>query len=287
MRFFHSSTSSGLRPYVGKDDINGARDVHQPPLLKRNKRNRPVQDIFLNTARRWIERKKKEFSCWPPVGWVRFGSLWRLKPISRLFGFDRGLCIDRYYIEQFLSVHLSDIQGRTLEVGEDTYTREFGGDRVKGSDVLHVVEGNPKATIVADLACGDSIPSDTFDCVIFTQTLQHIYDVRAAIRTLHRILKPGGVSLVTVPGISQISRYDMDRWGDYWRFTTLSARRLFEEAFPVTSVTVKAYGNVFAAIAFLHGLVTEDLRQEELDYPDPDYEVLITVRAVKPLDGER
>jgi hypothetical protein len=34
-------------------------------------------------------------------------------------------------------------------------------------------------------------------------------------------LKPGGVLLATVSGISQISRYDMYRWGDYWRFTTL------------------------------------------------------------------
>ncbi|MDT7947006.1 MAG: methyltransferase domain-containing protein [Thermoflexus sp.] len=169
-----------------------------------------------------------------------------------------------------------------LEIGDDTYTRRFGGDRVARSDVLHVQEGNPKATIVADLTCADSIPSDTFDCIIFTQTLHVIYDVRAAIRHLHRILKPGGVLLATFPGISQINRYDMDRWGDYWRFTTLSARRLFEEVFPPGNVTVRAYGNVLAAVAFLHGLSAEELRREELDYHDPDYELIITVRAVKP-----
>jgi hypothetical protein len=87
--------------------------------------------------------------------------------------------------------------------------------------------------------------------------------------------------LVTVPGISQIVRYDMDRWGDYWRFTTLSARRLFEAAFPSGDVAVEAHGNVLVATAFLHGLTTRDLRPDELDYRDPDYEVLITVRAVK------
>jgi hypothetical protein len=32
----------------------------------------------------------------------------------------------------------------------------------------------------------------------------------------------------------------------------------------------------------LYGLATEELRPEELNYQDPDYEVLITVRAVKP-----
>ena len=40
-------------------------------------------------------------------------------------------------------------------------------------------------------------------------------------------------------------------------------------------------GNVLVAVAFLHGLAVEDLHKEELDYRDSDYEVLITVRAVK------
>lgn len=233
-------------------------------------------------ARRWLRQKQQRLTRWPPVGLVRFGSLRRLQPISRVFGFDRGLCIDRYYIEAFLGRHSEDIQGHVLEIGDETYTRKFGGERVTKSEVLHVWNDNPKATIVADLTCADHIPSDTFDCIILTQTLQHIYDVRAAIRTLYRILKPGGVLLATFPGISQISRYDMERWGDYWRFTTLSARWLFEEAFPPETVAVKAHGNVLAAIAFLHGLAAQELRREELDSHDPDYEVLITVRAVKP-----
>jgi ubiquinone/menaquinone biosynthesis C-methylase UbiE len=123
--------------------------------------------------------------------------------------------------------------------------------------------------------------SSTFDCIIFTQTLQYIYNVRAAVGTLYRILKPHGILLATLPGITQISRYDMDRWGEYWRFTSLSARRLFEEWFPSTEVMVHAYGNVLVATAFLQGLAVEELRKEELDYLDPDYEVLVTVRAAK------
>jgi SAM-dependent methyltransferase len=233
-----------------------------------------IKAVIPGTTRRWIRRQQRNLNRWPPVGWVRLGFLRRLQPISKVFGFDRGFCIDRYYIERFLFAHASDIRGRVLEIGDDTYTRKFGGDRVTQSDVLHAVEGNPKATIVADLTCADHIPSDTFDCIIFTQTLQFIYDVRAAIRTLYRILKPGGVLLATFPGISQISRYDMDRWGDYWRFTTLSAKRLFEEVFPSGNVEAQAYGNVLTAIAFLHGLASEELRQKEMDYRDADYEVL-------------
>jgi SAM-dependent methyltransferase len=213
-----------------------------------------------------------------------FYDLRRLQAISKVFGFDRGLPIDRYYIEQFLSAHEADIQGRVLEMGDDFYTRKFGGARVLKSDVLHYVEGNPKATFVADLTRAEHIPSDSFDCIIFTQTLQMIYDVHAALRHLIRILKPGGVLLATSHGISKICRREgRDPWGEYWRFTTQSTQRLFEEVFPAPNVTVKAHGNVLAAIASLHGLAAEELRPEELGYVDPDYEVLITVRAVKPI----
>jgi SAM-dependent methyltransferase len=216
-----------------------------------------------------------------PLGGVRFGNLRRVTPVSRVFGFDRGHCIDRYYIENFLGQHAEDIHGRVLEVADNSYTKRFGGDRVTTSDVLYLREGNPKATVVGDLSGENSIPSETFNCIIFTQTLQFIYNFQAAISSLHRVLKPGGVLLATFPGISQISRYDMERWGDYWRFTTASARRLFEEAFSPANVRVASYGNVLAANAFLHGLVEEDLRRTELDVHDPDYELLITVRAVK------
>jgi len=214
---------------------------------------------------------------------VRFGNLRRLEPFSRVCGFDRGLPIDRYYIERFLFAHTSDIQGHVLEIGDDQYTRKFGGNRVTKSDILHVTEGNPKATIVADLTCANHILSDTFDCIIFTQTLQMIYDVWAALRHLYRILRPGGVLLLTSHGISKICRREgIDSWGEYWHFTTQSIRRLFQETFPAANITVEAYGNVLTGLAFLHGLAANELRREELDYFDPEYEVLITVRAVKP-----
>jgi SAM-dependent methyltransferase len=230
------------------------------------------------TARRSIVR----FARWPPVGWVRYGSMRRLEPIGQVWGMKRGKPVDRYYIERFLAGHAEDVRGHVLEIGTDKYTKEFGGERVTQSDVLHVEENDPPVTIIADLTDAKHIPSGAFDCVILTQTLQTIYDVSAAIETVFRVLKPGGAVLATVPGISKISRYDMDRWGYYWSFTTKSARRLFEGVFAAEHIHVEAHGNVLTAIAFLHGLAGEELRQKELDYHDPDYELLITIRAVKP-----
>jgi len=234
-----------------------------------------------------LYHRVQRFTRRPPGGSVNLGNLHRLTPISRHFGIDRGQSIIRYYIERFLLTHASDIKGHVLEIEDDAYTRKFGGDRVIKNDVLHVEEGSPMATIVADLTCADHIPADTYNCIIFTQTLQFIYDVRAAIRTLYRILKHGGVLLATSHGISQISRYDMDRWGEYWRLTTLSARFLFEEVFPEENIEVQAHGNVLAAISFLHGLAAEEFTKQELDYHDPDYELIITIKAVKPARATR
>ena len=228
-----------------------------------------------------MRRRAQRLAQWPAVGSVQFGSLRRVTPISRDFGLDRGQCIDRYYIEAFLSRHSADIGGRVLEIGDDRYTHKFGGMRVNRSDVLNLRSGDPKTTLVGDLAKAEHISADAFDCIILTQTLQFIYDVRAVVGHLHRVLKPGGVLLATTAGISQISRYDMERWGEYWRFTTLSVRRLFEECFPATNTDVQACGNVLAVIAFLEGLSVAELRREELDHRDPDYELIITVRAVK------
>jgi SAM-dependent methyltransferase len=229
----------------------------------------------------WLKSQWRSFRGHPRNLNVDFGSLRRLTPISREVGFDRGLPVDRYYIENFLAHQANDIQGRVLEIGDDSYTRKFGGDRVRARDVLHVVEGNPSATIVGDLTCADHIPSARFDCLILTQTLHLVYDFRLAVRTIYRILKPGGVVLVTFPGISQISN---DQWADswFWSFTTLSAQRIFEEVFPKRNVKVEAFGNVLAAVAFLEGISFDELTKEELNYSDRCYELLITVRAVKP-----
>ncbi|HZM91243.1 MAG TPA: glycosyltransferase [Blastocatellia bacterium] len=227
----------------------------------------------------WLRRRLKKDDP-PPVGFINFGDLRRLSPVSRVFGFDRGTPVDRYYIENFLDRTAGSIHGRVLEVGDDTYTRKFGGHRVSRTDVLHVSENNPQATIVADLANAAHIPSDTFDCIILTQTLHLIYDVRSALITLRRILKPGGVLLATLPGISQIDHHDWhESW--YWAFTSLSARRLFAEVFAARNVSVETYGNVLAATAFLQGISFEELSANELDHKDSDYPVTITVRATK------
>jgi len=125
----------------------------------------------LGRLREALRRRAARWRVRPPVGWVRFGSFGRVHPISRAFGLDRGTPIDRYYVEKFLSEHAADIRGHVMEVGDDTYTRRFGGERVTHSDVLHVTLGNPQATLVGSLETGAGLGGREYDCLIITQTL--------------------------------------------------------------------------------------------------------------------
>lgn len=222
----------------------------------------------------------------PAIGNVDLGSLDRVTPVSRDWGFDRGTPVDRLYIEEFIADHQADVRGQVLEVADNTYTVRFGEDRVTQSDILHNAPGNARATMVLDLVNTDEAPSDRFDCIICTQTLHLIYDLKSAIRSLHKMLKPGGVLLLTAPTITAISRWDMDRHGDHWRLTSVTIRRLFEEVFEGAELDLKIHGNVYAATAFLHGLAVEELDREKLAYFDPDYEMLIGLRVKKQPDNE-
>jgi SAM-dependent methyltransferase len=187
--------------------------------------------------------------------------------------------IDRYYIERFLADHSEDVRGNVLEVGDNVYSERFGGSRILRQDVLHIDESNPAATIVGDLTTRGLLPARTFDCIILTQTLQYIFDLRSALAEIRRSLRPGGVLLLTVPGLSPVS---LDDWRDcyYWRFTANAIERLLSAEFDSAGVIVSAFGNVYAATRFLHGAAVEELRSDKLKPTMAEYAIVIAARAL-------
>ncbi len=200
-------------------------------------------------------------------------------PVSRTFGLDRGTAVDRYYIEGFLHRHAHDIRGAVLEVGDARYTEQFG-EGVRASDVLDI-SASRRATLVGDLAGGAGLPRDAYDAIILTQVLPFVREPAAALRNVWSMLRPGGVLLATVPGISQISRYEADRCGDYHRFTPQGLALLLDSAFGCSRYELTSFGNVLSAAALLFGHAAQELRAEELDAHDPDYPVILAARAVR------
>lgn len=211
-----------------------------------------------------------------PVKWRNLRSV---SPVSPIFGVERGVPIDRFYIEHFLKEYKDQIRGDILEIGDDRYIRKFGSE-VSSSYVLrYQAEKSFKKDDLTDI---QSLPQKKFDCVICEQTLHCIFDLKSAIHGLNYLLKENGILLVTLPSISQISVSDMGRYGDYWRFTAKSAEVLFHKEFPECDIKIHSYGNVLTCISFLEGIGAEELTKEELLFRDLNYNLLIGVAVRKP-----
>ena len=225
---------------------------------------------------RWVQGRPSPI----PRGSVHFGDLRRPTPISSHFGSERGTPIDRYYIEEFLARNADDIRGHVLEAGNNLYTLRFGGNRVERSDIISIE--NPLTTIVGDLTQPGILPEAVFDCIVLTQVLQYVYDLRIGIKRLYRALKPGGILLITAPGVSQSNQ---NEWSWYWTFTVPAIQRLCEVEFGKNAVSVEAHGNVFAATAFLYGIAAEEVSISELSPDDANYPVIVAARAIRRKDA--
>jgi len=220
--------------------------------------------------RQWIRRVRRP----------SFPDLFRRSaPLSDAWGYDRGTPIDRYYVESFLKKHGRDITGRTLEVAETEYTRRFGVG-VTHMDALDSDPSGVEVTIHADLSIREQIPECAFDCFICTQTLHLIYDIRSAVENAHRLLKPGGVLLATLPCMARIDPAEKE---EFWRVTHDSCARLFTEIFGAQNVTVESYGSLATCISFLQGRSAEEMSQKRLDEFDEAFPLTVCVRAFKAL----
>lgn len=203
-----------------------------------------------------------------------------LVPLSRRWGVERGKPIDRYYIEKFLEKHKNLILGKVMEISDNVYTQKYGGEKVEESIVLHV-EGWGRNAVKGNLETGEEINENWVDTLILTQTLMFIYDTKKTVQNIYKMVKPGGSVLVTVAGISQISRYEADNWGDFYSFHEDAVRRIFGEIFGAENIQVECFGNVKTAISLLYGLCCEDLTEEDFTYQDMDYQVIIGIVAHK------
>lgn len=210
---------------------------------------------------------------------IRYINMLPLEPYGRTFGTERGKAVDRVYIERFLKLYNEDIKGSVMEIASPEYTRMFGKERVTEEIVLHVKGwGN---TIKGNFETGEGIENDMADCLICTQTLQYVFNLQETAKNIYKLLKKNGVALITVPGIKSLSIYDDSNWGEKWSFTKKSMLELFEPLFGIDNISIKTYGNVKVATAYLYGLCAEDLETTDFDYDDDMFPFLITVKLIK------
>lgn len=205
---------------------------------------------------------------------IRHVSSLSIEPVDRCFGRGRGTPVDRYYIESFLEQNTKYIHGTVMEIGTDQYIKKYGKN-VDNKIILHV-NGSAADSIKGNLETGEGIHENMADCLICTQTLQYIFDLKKVYENIRMLLRPEGVALFTLPGIKSLCYPDAYEYGEMWSFTKDSVDRLC--AGVSNEYEVKTYGNVKTAAAYLYGLCYEDLREEDFSFNDPQYPFIITAK---------
>lgn len=231
--------------------------------------------LFLYNLARFIQRKVMKTIR--PKDSYYLAPIRELEPISGVYGFDRGNPIDRYYIESFLEANKDLVKGKCLEVTDTKYIKKYGGDKVTHADALDINRNNILATIYGDMKNLDMIPDETYDTLIITQTFGMIDDYGKAIQECHRILKKGGYILSTMSSMGQVNAFEHH----FWRWTKDAAQYAFDKYFPYSELEIKSYGNILAGQCFWVGLSLEEMKKEELDFNDPRYPVIVSIKARK------
>jgi glycosyltransferase involved in cell wall biosynthesis/SAM-dependent methyltransferase len=208
------------------------------------------------------------------VGKVAPAAFHHTLPFNPEFGCDPSWPIERQYIERFRRQEASYTRGVVLDIQDFCQEQpESGLAQLTQPAPTH--DGLSEHWVGCRLSSATNLPDCLFDCVLFTCSLHLAYNFSAALQLCYRLLKPGGVLLLTVPG----SGTWKDTW--YWSLTPEALRHLLATVFPAAAVELESFGNVHVAAAYLYGLELPALSPEQLGHYDPEYQVLHTVKIVK------
>jgi SAM-dependent methyltransferase len=186
----------------------------------------------------------------------------------------RGGAIDRVYIDRFIRKNLQSAGGRILECGGERYKKFIVPRQCLSYDMVDIEPLKKGITLTADLQKMDSVKRNHFDVVICTQVLQYVASPTDALGELHRILRVGGMLLLSVPFIER----DYSDLSDRWRFSKRCVRDLLK-AF--RRVEIMSGGNLTSSICYLVGLGQHDVSPHDLESRDPDLYQVVMARAIK------
>jgi SAM-dependent methyltransferase len=122
------------------------------------------------------------------------------------------------------------------------------------------------------------LASDTFDVVTSFDVLQCVDADVAALREMARIVRPGGVVVVTLAALDSLSGDHAEVWQERRRYTPAAARRLVEAA----GLRAERVSFVFASIYPLVASVrlVQRLTRRFRDAPRPDADIAVPIGPV-------
>jgi SAM-dependent methyltransferase len=139
--------------------------------------------------------------------------------------FDRwlGYSIRRQLLDEDLESLRLRMEGRVVEIGNG-HSRRRGKFEPPISEAECWVFIDVKETVQPDIRASiESIPlkDAEFDTVICLEVMEYVTDVNAALKEVHRILKPGGRLILSVPFMHRA-----DTEHDFWRFSSHALKHL-------------------------------------------------------------
>ena len=108
--------------------------------------------------------------------------------------------------------------------------------------------GDDRPTWTGDIMAMPQVPDERYDCIVCHQVLEHLPRPWAALAEFHRVLRPGGRVVISVPHLSR--RHELPH--DYFRFTQEGLGSLLRDA-GFVEIDVRAVGG---PLCFLHHQVS-------------------------------
>ena len=168
--------------------------------------------------------------------------------VSRiLFALRMVLDLQLLTCTRFLRPHLRNMTGSVLDVGcGEMPFRGFlpDGHRYTGIDVPMADDFGMRqhADIVAFDGLTIPFPDESFDHIVCTEVLEHAEDPVKLVGEMHRVLRPGGTLVATVPFSARVHHAPHD----FHRFTRYRLAQMFSDFQPLM---IDERGNDLAAIA--------------------------------------
>ena len=106
---------------------------------------------------------------------------------------------------------------------------------------------------VDDVGGAEALPyeDESFDLVLCTQVLEHVFEPDTVVREIHRVLAPGGLALVSTHGVHVFHPDPLEKGQDFWRWTHAGLALLFRRTAEWSRIDVRPNGNMIACMTTL------------------------------------
>lgn len=141
----------------------------------------------------------------------------------------------------FMARYASPVTALNIGAGKTTF-REYFPNQVT-TDVEE--RSGMKIDIIADAHDLSVIPDHSYELVLFTEVLEHLHTPQQAIDEIHRVLKPGGLVLLTTRFIFPLHSSPVD----YFRYTKYGLRHLLRN-FDIVELSDEA--NTMETLAIIY-----------------------------------